>query len=266
MHSLSTGLSTGRWERGPGFHRAWPAISGLIHTVHRPARGIMATIFCIAQKPENHAQLRRSPDRLPGQKRPGGRHRQLPAPAQRQHPARRPAPGRRRRFVPDAGGMVPGRLRAGPAQVRRGLRPHRGGAPHGLDPVPVQRQAAPGHLRVQVRPLPGRPALPPPCRRAVLRHPPHRQQPPGHPLAGGGLQDPVPAHPRDQGQQGRGGGPAARHPGGPPRGLHRPGPLHAGAVPGVHQPTTPTASSTSTTPSCPPSTAPSPTSAPSSAA
>jgi hypothetical protein len=132
--------------------------------------------------------------------------------------------------------MGAGRLRAGPAQVRRGLRADRGGKPHDLDPVAVQREAAPGDLRFQVRPLPGRSALSPPCRRAVLRHPADRQQPPGHPLAGRGLQDSLPAHPRDQGQQGRGGAAAARHPGGAPCRFHRPGPLHAGAVAGFHQP------------------------------
>ena len=60
-------------------------------------------------------------------------------------------------------------------------------------------------VRVEVRPLPGRFALPASERRARLRHPAHRQQPPRRPALGRLLRRAVLPRPGRAGPQGRGG-------------------------------------------------------------
>ena len=114
---------------------------------------------------------------------------------------------------------------------RRGRRPLR----HALAAGAGKPAPATGDLRLEVQPLPVRPALPLAVRRVGGGHPGHRQQPRGPRARRARLRRPVRAHSGHSRQQGGGGSPAARP---AARGAHRPRrarPLHADPVAGLHR-------------------------------
>ncbi len=112
---------------------------------------------------------------------------------------------------------------------------------------------------LEARPLPQRPAVPLPDRRAPHDDRGHRLQPHGALGPGQLAQGALLPRAGDAGQQGGSRGPPDGDRRGQPRRPHRPGPLHAGPLRPTSVRSTRAGSSTSTTRSCPASRAPSPT-------
>ena len=170
--------------------------------------------------------------------------------------------------VPDARRMGSRRVRhpASPTSPGSSLRSLTGSAWSWRLARPDQRNEA-GHLRLEVRPLPGRPALPAPERRTDLRHPADHLATTPTPRTGRDFYDipffDVPVETEQQGE-------AEQQQICAPRGAQsRPlgaGPLHAGAVGRLRRDASRSGSSTSTTRSCRRSVGPSPTTGRSSAA
>ncbi len=176
--------------------------------------GLDPTYHCLLTPSLEHDEEHRRPARSPAPTAEGSSPavERVPLPARRQHPPRRPAPGRRSgklffmrverdlagsaldlaefavsRFAPIADRFeMRWRLeRSRPARARRAV-------------------------RLEVRPLPDGPAVPAPDRRAALPHPAHRRQPPRRREVGEFYDVPVSPHPGAARREGGGRAEATR--------------------------------------------------------